>query len=508
MDVALPISPTQINPILAQNAIESFVDGVVFDELVTLDNHGRDVPDLAEFVPTLKNHGISRDGLTITYHLRRGVRWHDGAPFGSDDVKFSWQAIMNPRNNVVSKRGYDQVASVDTPDQYTVVFHMKRLFAPAIDTLFGESDTPFRILPRHLLERYPNVNQVAFNSSPVGTGPYRFVRWLRGDRIVLDANPQYFRGEPKIAKLVLKIIPDGNTTEAQVRTGEVGLALEITSDTYHDLQGSGATTLLSPAPTYTAFLYNIHRAPLNDARVRRALTLAMDRDTITRNITFGTAEPAIADLSPFYNWAFDRALAPVPYDAGQSKALLDAAGWHPGPDGVRTKNGQRLSLVLAYGQGSELAKNAALAVQQGLRAVGVELELKSYDYANLYAAAQSGGILNGGKFDLALYSWISGADPDNSSQWMCSMIPPAGNNVSRYCSPEMDQAQRSALSTFDRAARRADYARIEALLLRDTPGAFFYYRNLAYAYTPRLRNFEPNGISEGWNAQDWSLGGR
>ena len=504
--MALPINPTQLNPILSQNSIESFTAGLIFDELVSLDASGRDVPDLAAVVPTLENGGISKDGLTITYHLRHGVRWHDGAPFDSGDVKFTWQAIMNPRNNVVSRRGYDQVASVETPDPFTVVFHMKRFFAPAVDTIFGESDTPYRILPRHLLARYPDLNQVAFNSAPVGTGPYRFVRWLRGDRIVLAANPAYFRGVPKIATLVLKIIPDDNTTEAQIRTGEVGLALEITSNVYHRLQGSGATTLLSPAPSYTAFLYNLQRPPLNDVRVRHALTLAMDRGTITRNITFGTGALASADLSPFY-WAFDKTLAPVPYDPAQAKALLDAAGWHPGPDGVRVKNGARLSLLLVYGQGSELARNATLAVQQDLRPVGVEVELKSFSYASLYAAAQSGGILNGGKFDIAVYSWISGADPDDSSQWMCAMIPPAGNNVSRYCSPEMDAAQRQALSTFDRTARKAAYARIESLLVRDAPGAFFYYRPLAYAYAPRLHHFQPNGISEGWNAQDWTLSG-
>ena len=133
--MALPINPTQLNPILSQNSIESFTAGLIFDELVSLDASGRDVPDLAAVVPTLENGGISKDGLTITYHLRHGVRWHDGAPFDSGDVKFTWQAIMNPRNNVVSRRGYDQVASVDTPDPFTAVFHMKRFFAPAIEAM-------------------------------------------------------------------------------------------------------------------------------------------------------------------------------------------------------------------------------------------------------------------------------------------------------------------------------------------------------------------------------------
>ncbi|HEU5480897.1 MAG TPA: hypothetical protein VFU90_13715, partial [Candidatus Tumulicola sp.] len=143
-------------------------------------------------------------------------------------------------------------------------------------------------------------------------------------------------------------------------------------------------------------------------------------------------------------------------------------------------------------------------VQQMYRPLGVEIQLKGYDYATLYAAAQSGGILNGGRFDLAMYSWVSGADPDDSSQWTCAAIPPAGNNITRYCSPAMDAAQRLALSTFDRAVRKKAYSQIQELLLRDVPGAFIYYQALRYAHVAGLQNFTPNGISEGWNVQEWS----
>ena len=136
--------------------------------------------------------------------------------------------------------------------------------------------------------------------------------------------------------------------------------------------------------------------------------------------------------------------------------------------------------------------------------LGVDVQLKSYDYAVLYAAAQSGGILNGGKFDLAMYAWIAGGDPDNASQFLCSAIPPNGNNVERYCSPEMDALQKQALSTFDRDVRKAVYAKIESLILRDAPGAFLYYQAQRYAHIPELQNFAPNGISEGWNAQEWT----
>src|SRR5581483_11182804 len=189
--------------------------------------------------------------------------------------------------------------------------------------------------------------------------------------------------------------------------------------------------------------------------------------------TYGTGTLAVADLSPYY-WAFDPSLHPTPYDPALAKRLLDAAGWRVGSDGTRVRNGTRLSLLMVYGTQSQMVRTITAQIQQMYRALGVDVELKGFDYATLYAAAQSGGVLNGGKFDLAMYSWVSGSDPDDSSQWMCSMIPPAGNNVSRYCSPAMDAAQRLALSTFDRSVRKRAYSRIESLLLRDAPAAFVY----------------------------------
>ena len=503
--IALPIDPTNLNPILTQNQVESFVDGLMFDELVTLDNHGNEVPDLAAVVPTLQNGGISKNGLTITYHLRHNVRWHDGTPFTSADVKFTWHAIMSGSNNVVSRRGYDLIASMDTPDAYTVVLHMKKMFPPAIDTIFGESDSPYRILPAHLLARYPNLNQVPFNSAPVGTGPYRFARWERGDRIVLEANPDYFRGAPHIAQLTLLIITDQNTTETELRSHEADLAVEVTLANYHNMTSDPSLVgQLVPAPSWQAILFNAARPPLDDLRVRRALAFGIDSRQVTRDITHGIGTIANGDLTPF-SWAYPRNLAPTPYDPAQAAALLDAAGWRVGSNGMREKNGVPLSLQLVYGQGSETARSTVEDVQQMLRKIGVDVQLKSYDYAVLYAAAESGGVLNGGKFDMTMYAWISGADPDNSSVWTCADIPPNGNDISRNCSPEMDAAQRLALSTFDRTVRKAAYARIESLLLQDAPGAFLYDSPMRYVHVPQLKNFEPNGISEGWNANEWQL---
>ena len=168
--------PRTLNPILATQTVEAALARLTTDVLVSADPHGNLVPRLAREVPTTANGGISRDGLTITYHLRPGVRWHDGAPFTSRDVAFSYDAIVNPRNDVISRHGYDEVARVDTPDPLTVVFHLKERFAPFVAVVFGESDSTYGILPAHLLARYRSLNDVPYNSAPVGTGPFKFVR--------------------------------------------------------------------------------------------------------------------------------------------------------------------------------------------------------------------------------------------------------------------------------------------------------------------------------------------
>jgi peptide/nickel transport system substrate-binding protein len=496
--VGLWAEPSSLNPLLATNTAEEFIAGLAFDMLVTLDEHGRDVPDLAARVPTLENGGISKNGLTITYHLRRNVRWQDGAPFTSADVKFSWRAVMNPDNNVPERRGYDQVASVDTPDPYTVVFHLKHPFAPFVDTVFGESDDPYRIIPRHLLARYKNINQVPFNELPIGTGPFKVTRWIHGDRIEYAANPYYFLGSPKLRGITVYIVPDSNTQEAELRAHNLDLAPDIATANLNNLRvrpAPGITTLLVPGPTYGSVDFNLTHPPLNDVRVRRALAYAIDQKRIIDTLLYGTAVPAAADLSDFY-WAYDPHVTHYPYDPAKARALLAQAGWnqsHP------------LTLQLVYGQGNATARQLGVQIQSDLRAAGVNVQIKTYTYTMLYATQAAGGILNGGKFDLAEYIWVAGADPDDSSGWMCDMAPPAGNNIPHYCNPELDAAERDALTHFDRARRKNDYAKTQQLLASDVPAVFLYYQRLRYALSTTLKNFKPNGVSAGWNAYDWSL---
>jgi peptide/nickel transport system substrate-binding protein len=384
---------------------------------------------------------------------------------------------------------------------------MKQVFPPIIDFFFGESDEPYDILPEHALAHHTgNFNTMQFNAEPdVTDGPYKFARWIRGDRIILTANDTYYGGAPKIKELDLKLITDTNTTVAELRTGEVQVANNMTGPSFHQLvNDSKIARLPVVAPFYEALMFNLSHSPLNDKAVRTALAYATDRTALNRDNQYGEATDGVGDLSPFY-WAFDPTLKAQPYDPARARAILDADGWKLGPGAVRVKNGQRLSLLYVYAQGSDVARNVVVQVQQMWKAVGVEVQPKTFPYAQLYAVAQDGGILLGGKFDVCFYAWISGGDPDDSSQWLSSAIPPNGNNITHYVSPQMDALQHQALSTFDITTRKKAYAQIQKLLVDDVPAIFIFYPPQRYGMSPALQNYTPNGIGEAWNAADWTF---
>jgi peptide/nickel transport system substrate-binding protein len=174
--IALNEEPKNLNPLLAGTTIEIFTDRLLFEPLVSADPHGDTVPMLAAAVPARSNGGISADGLTIVYHLRSDARWTDGTRVTSGDVRFSWAAIENPNNDAVSRHGYDDVRAIETPDDRTVVVHLKKPFSPFVNTFFAESDQPYAIVPQHVLSRYPDINHVPFDAAPtVSDGPFRFV---------------------------------------------------------------------------------------------------------------------------------------------------------------------------------------------------------------------------------------------------------------------------------------------------------------------------------------------
>ncbi|MDB5094041.1 MAG: putative Extracellular solute-binding proteinfamily 5 [Candidatus Eremiobacteraeota bacterium] len=508
--VAIQRSPNTLNPLLSANTTEGFLNRLTFDTLVSVDGSGKNtIPILATEVPTEKNGGISKDGLAITYHLHSGVKWHDGAPFTSKDVKFSWQAMMNDANNVNERVGYEDVKSVDTPNDLTVVFHLKRKFAPFVNTVFGESDSPVAIVPEHLLAKYKDLNRIPFNQEPVGTGPFKVARWVRGDHIELVANDDYFRGKPKLRTIIVREIPDENTSVNALRSHDVDWIFEASEQHYSVLKTiPDINVVLNEKPQTLQMLVNTSRPNLGDVRVRRAISYAVDKPALVEKNTFGTATVAWADQPPF-QWSYTSDVAKYPTSAQKAKALLAEAGFTPGPDGIMRKNGQPLTVVLSYNVENTTRRNVAVQVQAMLRAVGIDAQMKTYPANILFATYGQGGVLTNGRYDLNISGWIAGQDPDDHSEFGCDQIPrpghPDGVNYTRYCSKAMDALQASALASYDEAVRKPAYVKIQQLLAADLPIVYIWFPRMLQPISRDFKGFAPNPVNEAWNAYEWNI---
>ena len=504
--IAIQQEPVTLNPVLSANTVEGLLNRLSFDTLVSVEPDGKTlVPILAATVPSPQNGGISRDGLTVTYTLRRGVRWQDGAPFTSRDVKFSWQAMMNDRNNVNARVGYDAVRAVDTPSPTTVVFRLKHRFAPFVQTVFSESDDPVCIVPAHILAKYPDVNRVPFNELPIGTGPFRVVSWVRGDRITLAANAHYFRGAPKLKTIVVREIPDENTSINELRTHDIDWIFEPSPNLYNVLKTLPDTTIhFVDEPQSLRLGINLERPALKDIRVRQAIAYAVDKTALVERLTGGSARIAGADQPPF-SWAYEPHVATYGPSISKARALLAAAGYAPGSDGIMRKNGQPLTFALSTNTANATRRLVQTQVQAMLRGIGIDAQVKNYPGNMFFATYGQGGILTGGKFDLAIYGWVAGLDPDDHSLYRCDERPPAGVNYSRYCSAAMDAAQAAALASYEEARRKQAYITIQQLIARDIPEIIVWYSRFPQATNPDFKGFTPNPVNEAWNAYQWEI---
>jgi peptide/nickel transport system substrate-binding protein len=485
------------------------INRLSFDLLLSVDPSGKHVlPMLAAEVPALANGGIARDGVTITYHLRKNVRWQDGVAFTSHDVKFTWQAVMNDANNVNSRNGYERVNSVDTPDPYTIVFHLKARFAPFVNTIFAESDSPMCILPAHLLEKYHDLNHVPFNEHPVGTGPFRVVKWVHGDHIELAANNDYFRGKPKLSRIFVRDIPDENTSINELRTHDIDWIFQASPETINalrplDAQGVVKITFVDMPATYRMYI-NTSRPALHDVRVRQAIAWIVDKKLLVDRLTGGTAVPGTADQPKFSNFYEPNVQIYTP-DPVRAKALLRAAGYTFAADGSAMKGGQKLSLQVSYNLENATRRAIAVQVQAELKTIGIDAPLKGYPANLMFATFGQGGILTNAKYDLNISGWNAGFDPDDYTLYGCDQFPPAGSNYTRYCSPEMQRLQAQALGTYDEETRKIAYSGIQKLLARDVPDITLFYFRFLQPINPAFKNFAPNPMNEAWNAFLWEV---
>jgi len=341
----------------------------IVEGLTTTDEQMRVVPLLATEVPTIDNGGVrlrGDGGMDVTWKLRPGVTWHDGAPFTSADVKFTVDAINGPEYNPESTDGFDRISGVDTPDSLTAVVHYREIYAP-YDIQFIRG-----ALPRHILQGRDIDRAQDYNRNPLGTGPYHVVEWKSGEYILLERVAHYWRGDgyPKIRRLLFKFIPNTNTRINQLKNGEVHVVALAPWDKYREMAAVPSIVVAKTrGNAYEHVTLNERQfPPFADVRVRRALISALDREGYARTILDGLAPVAHGPIQPV-SWAYNDRIARYGFDPAKARALLDDAGWTAGADGIRTRNGQRLAFTLITQAGFAIRESVAQAIERQLRDV-------------------------------------------------------------------------------------------------------------------------------------------
>jgi len=401
--------------------------------------------------------------------------------------------VLADKDNLIADRSaYERIASFDEPNKYTIVVHLKEAYAPFVVRAFTSAELGC-LLPKHILGPGTNINKAPYNALPVGIGPFRYTAFRRGDAIEMEANPNYFGGTPKLRKIVYKIITNDNTVFTELQTGEVDL-WEAVGGTFAGRVRALPNVTVTTAPSlFVSGVYlNLTSPALTDVVVRRALRLATDRRFLFEKIAYGVGTLSESVVAPSTDGYAD--LPRAPYDTAAANRLLDAGGWTRGADGIRAKNGIRLTLTVAMPAGYPPSAQTAELLRVYWAKIGVEVAQKAYASGQFFAPASEGGILQTSHFDVALFSYAGSAFADIRDGFGCDYRSPKGFNSSQYCDPAVDTDVARYVATFDAKKRKAIAARFQQRVDDDVPSIVTYVRSFAYAFTPQLRNFHPSAF--------------
>lgn len=498
--IGLVNDPPSLNPLFEYVQRQIDLTQLYCETLVGLDARNRLVPLLATQVPSVSNGGISRDGTVITYHLRRHVRFADGVELTSKDVAFTYRAILDPRNPVVDSEPYRAIASLETPDRYTVRIRLRHPWGAAVGELFAASDFAFGIMPAHAFAS-TDVAHADWNSHPFGSGPFRVERWARGDEIDLVPNPYAWR-KPHLHRLVFKIVADNEAMFDAFRARD----LDVDNLTILQVPQARALSRVTLIPVlrngFDYLNFQAARKPTDDVRVRRAITQAIDRADLLRQTYIGLRPIANTEI-PNVLWAHDPAIQPLRYDPAAARRALDAAGWRM-IGNRRVKNGVSLEIELVSDP-RDYNRRIDSIVQRDLSLVGIDVTIRTFTNPMMYAPAAAGGIQYGGRFNIFADNLYGGTDPEESEQWTCDRRAPNGTNMARFCDAAYDAAYAGQQLTLDRPAR-ARFFRIMQQRIADQAVLLPLVNDEEYVATnPALHGFQPNMLYDYGDGDRWDV---
>ncbi len=515
--------PTTLAPHYVNQTIAGLVSQVAVEGLARTDNDGNYVPWLAKSVPTPANAGVklSPDGkkMDVTWELRPGLKWSDGSPVTSADVKFTWEVWMKDPK-VVNRAGFQEIESIDTPNETTAIVRYKNVYG-AYQINFSAG-----LLPKHLLEKEADISKSSYNLLPLGTGPFKFTEFRSGDSIVAERNP-LFRGapdKPYLDKIIFKSVPSSEVVIAQLKGGEVHAMWNLLESQTVDLEKDPNVKLVVwPSPSVERIELNtaknqdmtdpnsVHPV-LGELAVRRALLLATPKQQIIDKLLFGKAKVGTSPVSQ--GWASPKDLKQEGYDPAKANQLLDQAGWTRGADGIRAKSGVRAKLEIMTTTGNKTREQVEQLLVDEYKAIGVELTIRNLPSSVFLSGSWSAGDpRKRGSYDLAMYASSPDIDPSIIVQqrYHSKFIPSKensgiGQNYTRFKNQEADKAIDEAGSTLDLEKRKVAYARALKLLNDGVTFIWLFERARIDAFRANVGGYKGNVWDTiTWNAEEWFI---
>jgi len=487
IDASIGDASTLIPP-LASDASSHDVAGYIYNGLIKYDGDLNLVGDLAE------SWEISPDGLTITFKLRKGVKWQDGAPFTAQDVMFTYQLMVDPKTPTAYGEDYKQVKKAEVLDDYTFRVTYPQPFAPALGSW------TLAILPKHLLEGQ-DITKSPLARHPIGTGPFKFREWRTGDKIILSYNPDYFEGRPYLNGYIYLVKPDQATMFLELKAGNIdrmGLTpLQDKRQTEYAKFQETFNKYKYVSFAYTYLGYNLEDQRFADRRVRQALTYAINKKEIVDGVLLGLGQEATGPYKPG-TWFSNPNVSRFDYNPEKAKALLAEAGWHPNSQGILEKDGKPFEFTILTNQGNDLRVRTGEIIQRRLRDVGILVKIRTVEWAAFLKE-----FIDKGRFEAVLLGWTTGQDPDAFDVWHSSKTKPGELNFIHYNNPEVDRLLEEGRHTFDREKRRQAYFRFQEILAEDQPYTFLFVPDALPAVHKRFHGIKPAPAGINYNFTKW-----
>jgi peptide/nickel transport system substrate-binding protein len=465
--VLIESSPANLDPRIGTDAQSQRIDALLFDGLVAHDAS-------FHFTPALAETWAQPDPLTLIFHLRRDIHFHDGRALTANDVKWTLESMIDGKHSgIISPRAksYAAIATIDTPDDHSVILHLKQ----ADNFLLTNLSTG-------AIGIVPQASGGDFWQHPIGTGPFKFVSQQIDQNVILERNPASWAVTPRISRVRFAVVPDAITESLELEKGSADVAINsLPMDSLPILAARPNLAVDEVSGTEVQYLgLNLRDPVLKDVRVRQAIACAIDRDLIIRTLQLGKAQPADT-LLPVSHWAWTGNVPKYAYDPAKAARLLDQSG-HPA-----AANGIRFRLTMKTST-DESARLLAAVLQQQLGAVGIALDIRSYEAATFLSDVRNGA------FQMYSLRWIGGNEqPDIFSYVFSSAsFSPKGANRSHYSNPRLDALLDDAAASPDPGRRRADYAEAQQILARDLPAINLWYRDTVVVHNQRLTGVVPS----------------